>query len=529
VLNRLAAWMYQRMGRGYLHMFVLAELGASLTVGCLAVPLMLEFYRHTTGQLLNTLGLVAVAVLVGVGFALWRGRVHLEPLVKWWDSDQPSAEASVTAWDAATNYPMRSFRANSIWVSGIAAVPTVAFVTLELHLSANAIPILFLATLIPVAYGTAVNYAIAELMIRPITEEVAQTLPEDFPFTANGLLLQKRLKLLLPIFTSFVGFVVAALMSKHGSGTKTLAESVAAAVGVGFLFSFELTVLLGRSVTGPVRELRQGVSGIRAGDYSARVRVLTSDELGELSHDFNQMAVDLAEREKMRDAFGTYLDHDIVPLILSGRFPQEGVEVEVSIMFVDVRGFTAFAESAQAPEVVAELNSMFEVIVPIIREHGGHVDKFMGDGLLAVFGAPEGYEDHADRAVAAGLDIVHAVNTFDARLEVGVGINTGPVIAGSIGGGGRLNFSVIGDAVNIAARIEQFTRKTNDGMLISADTRNALSRDQEVISRGAIELKGKSLPMEVFACEAATQVSASTLRRAGEVLEQLRTQLRSRS
>jgi adenylate cyclase len=528
VLNRLVASIYARMRQRYMAVFVLAELVTSVAVAAIAVPLMLRFYHHSTTQGLELLGLVCAAVLVGVGYALWAGKSHLDPLFAWWDSSEPTPEQAVSAWDAATNWAMRSFRANSVYVAAIAGIPTVVFVALVLHLGAGATPVLFAATLIPIAYGTAVNYAIAELMIRPVTEEIALTLPEDFPFNANGLLLQKRLKLLLPIFTSFVGFFVAALMIRQGGGTKILAESVGAAVGVGFVFSFELTVLLGRSVTGPIKELRQGVSNIRAGDYSARVRVLTSDELGELSHDFNQMAVDLAERERIREAFGTYLDNDIVPLILSGRYPQEGVTVEISIMFVDVRGFTSFAEQAEATEVIAALNSLFEVIVPIVRDHGGHVDKFLGDGLLAVFGAPEGYEDHADRAVEAGLDIVHAVNTFDATLEVGVGVNTGPVVAGSVGGGGRLNFSVIGDAVNVAARVEEATRSTGDGMLIAADTRNALQRHQEVISRGSIELKGKSEPMEVFACEAATQVSASTLQRAGDVLDRLRTQLRAR-
>src|SRR5205814_10259130 len=168
------------------------------------------------------------------------------------------------------------------------------------------------------------------------------------------------------------------------------------------------------------------------------------------------------EREQMREAFGTYLDRDIVPIILSGNFPREGLEVTVSIMFVDVRGFTSFAERSEATEVVAALNALFEVMVPIVTRHGGHVDKFMGDGLLATFGAPEGYADHADRALAAGQDIVRADNHPDAELHVGVGINTGSVVASSIGGAGGRNFSIIGDAVNVAARVEAATRETGD-------------------------------------------------------------------
>jgi class 3 adenylate cyclase len=409
---------------------------------------------------------------------------------------------SISAWDAATNFPMRSFRANALCVGAIAAIPTIATIMLVLRLEIGTAAVLLIAAALPVAYATLLNYFIAEALMRPVVEEIAQRLPEDFPFEANGLLIRKRLKLLLPTFTAYVGLIVAALMTGH-RGTSGLALSVVAAVGIGLLFSFELTVLLSRSVTGPISSLRRGLAQIRAGEYDVRVPVVTSDELGELSHDFNLMAVGLAERERMREAFHTYLDADVAPLILSGNYPREGISVTVSIMFVDVRGFTSFAEQADAPAVVAALNELFEVMVPIVAEHGGHVDKFMGDGMLAVFGAPEGYADHADRAVAAGRAIVRAVNRPDSRLAVGVGINTGSVVAGSIGGAGRLNFSVIGDAVNVAARVEAATRTTGDDLLLTAATREALTGGLQCHSRGTVELKGKAEPVEVLACEPA--------------------------
>ena len=138
-------------------------------------------------------------------------------------------------------------------------------------------------------------------------------------------------------------------------------------------------------------------------------------------------------------------------------------------------------------------------MVPIVAAHGGHVDKFLGDGLLAVFGAPEGWVDHADRALAAGLEIVQAINTPGAELQVGAGINTGRVVAGSIGGAGRLNFSVIGDAVNVSARVEAATRDTGDDLLITTATRDALTIPRELVSRGTVPLKGKSEPIEVLA------------------------------
>ncbi len=498
MLDRLAREIYERLGHRYRLIFFLAEEGAALSVATFAVYLIASYYDPSPSDLLFLLVMGWVFTLSAVFWALWRGNPYLERVVAWQDSAAPSIGDSVAAWDAATNFPIRSFRANSLTVATIAAVPMIVLIELRLELPVTATPVLLLAILMPVAYATVLNYFIAELIMRPVIEDIAAVLPDDFPFKADGLLIRKRLKILLPIFTVWVGFVVAALMTGHG-GTPMLAWSVAAAVVVGLFFSFELTVLLSRSVTAPIAALRRGVASVRDGDYDARVPVVTSDELGELSHDFNTMAAGLQERERMREAFGTYLDRDIVQLILSGQFPKDGVEVTASIMFVDVRGFTTFAEQSEATEVVAALNELFETVVPIVSDHGGHVDKFLGDGLLAIFGPPEGFDDHADRAVAAGQEIVASVNRPDATLRIGVGINTGPVVAGSIGGAGRLNFSVIGDSVNVAARVESATRDTGDDLLVTQATRDALRRPLELVSRGTVELKGKTEPVEVLA------------------------------
>jgi class 3 adenylate cyclase len=174
--------------------------------------------------------------------------------------------------------------------------------------------------------------------------------------------------------------------------------------------------------------------------------------------------------------------------------------LDVSIMFCDVQNFTGFAEGADAQEVVEQLNEMFEVVVPIVVRHGGHVDKFVGDGLLAVFGAPEPFPDHADRALSAGMEIARAVDEGRAGpFRLGVGVNSGRVVAGSIGGAGRLNFSVIGDAVNVAARVEAATRGTCDTLLITADTRDRLRREVPLVPRGEAEIKGRAEPIELFA------------------------------
>jgi class 3 adenylate cyclase len=186
--------------------------------------------------------------------------------------------------------------------------------------------------------------------------------------------------------------------------------------------------------------------------------------------------------------------------VLSEGTDLAGEEVEVSILFTDVRGFTAYSERAGAREVVATLNDLYGSIVPVIRKHGGHANKFIGDGLLAVFGAPERHDDHARRAAAAALEIAELVREREDRLAVGVGVNTGTVMAGTIGGGGRLDFTVIGDTVNTAARVESATRQTGDDVLITEATLSALEDGAHAWEeRSGVALKGKRDTVRLFA------------------------------
>jgi adenylate cyclase len=190
----------------------------------------------------------------------------------------------------------------------------------------------------------------------------------------------------------------------------------------------------------------------------------------------------------------------------------KGEEVEVSVLFLDVCNFTAFAEETEPHLVVSELNQLFEAAVPCVHDNGGHIDKFVGDGLIAVFGAPERQSDHARRAVDAGRAIVDKVNGDDDNgegLRVGVGVNTGSVIAGTVGGGGRLDFTVIGDTVNTAARVEQLTRECDSDLLITEATRAALDEDDgDWEELPDVQLEGKREPVKVYAPAVTARASA---------------------
>jgi class 3 adenylate cyclase len=233
---------------------------------------------------------------------------------------------------------------------------------------------------------------------------------------------------------------------------------------------------------------------------SARVAVTSGDEIGQLARSFNEMLTGLGERERLRTAFGSYVSPDVAERVMAEGELLEGEDVEVTVMFVDIRDFTPFAERSTARETVTYLNDFFGLVVPIIERHRGHANKFIGDGVMGVFGAPERLPDHASRALAAALEIAAALEErYHGSLRVGMGLNSGPVSVGSVGGGGRLEFTVIGDAVNVAARVEQLTRETGDTILLTEAARCLLDGSVELEPRGEAPLKGKSDPVPVYA------------------------------
>src|SRR3954452_20519860 len=296
----------------------------------------------------------------------------------------------------------------------------------------------------------------------------------------------------LPIINIVSGVVVVGLASPDHSGLDQLGVGVLFTLAVSFTLSLELSILLLRSILGPLWDLRQGTRRVAEGDLTVRVPVLGTDETGALAGSFNQMVSGLAEREALREAFGAYVDPDLAERVLAEGTVLEGEEVEVTVLFVDIRGFTAFAEASGPQDVVERLNEFFELVVPVLSRHGGHANKFVGDGLLGVFGAPDRLADHADRAVTAALEVALLVReTYGDELRIGIGVNSGPVVAGTVGGGGHVEFTVIGDAVNTAARVEEITRQTGDDILITEATRclleDTVARFEE---RPTFELKG---------------------------------------
>ncbi len=516
MLDRALDWLYRRLGRKYWIALALGQGSVSIFV-VVASLAGIALFLHPSFDHFLLLAVVGSILAVIATFGSTLTSRHVYDLIEdWHDDPNPSDGKTVKAWRAASTVILTQYRTRGPIVNSVIVLPILVLAIVLLDLDWIGALALVLAVIAPSVWGTFLSYSAGEHLSRPIVADLAAALPVEFPFARAGLPISVRLKISLPAYTVISAMAAAAVVSGT-RGASGLLMTVLVSAAVGGVLATELAVLLCRSIVAPMERLGEGMRAVRSGDYSARVPVMSSDEIGELSHDFNRMAHGLAEREELRDAFSTYVDRSTVQLILSGRFPPEGVEVDVSILFTDVQGFTSYAETASAREVIGTLNEQFELMVPIIERHGGHIDKFIGDGMMAVFGAPEFFGDHADRAVDAAVEIADALRAQNHLLPVGLGVNSGLVVAGSVGGAGRLNFSVIGDVVNTAARVEAATRETGDALLIAADTKERLTR-HEVISRGTLPLKGKSEPVELFALRALVAEDRSPLARVRRIL-----------
>jgi class 3 adenylate cyclase len=417
---------------------------------------------------------------------MWR------PVWRWERGDRSEA-STIDAWTALATLPVEYIRRMRKYPFVFSYLPVIGFIVWKLKLPLYAFPILVVAGSVVVMGGLIIRFFVMEIVSRPTLERIAAYLPADFTIDAPGLPLRWRLLALAPVINVITGVVVAGLSGGHKGNLGALGISWLIAVGVSFTISLELTVLGLRSLASSLADLQAATDKIRRGDYSARIPVVATDETGKLAQSFNTMVEGLDERERLREAFGAYVDPGLAERVLTEGVDLAGEEVEASILFLDVRNFTAFAERAEPHEVVARLSGLWDLVVPVLLRHGGHANKFIGDGLLGVFGAPDRHPDHANRAVAAALEIARVVRSrYQSEVEVGIGVNSGPVVAGTVGGGGRVEFTVIGDTVNTASRVETATRETGDDVLITDATR-AVLRDGtfEFEERPPVPLKGK--------------------------------------
>lgn len=265
-----------------------------------------------------------------------------------------------------------------------------------------------------------------------------------------------------------------------------------------FLFSMRLT--------SPIERLVDVTRAVASGNFEVKSDVQTSDEVGELASSFDTMVTGLKERDKMRNVLNKFHGSHVADDMIKGDLQLGGSNKEVTIFFSDIRGFTKFSEGHTPEEVVNMLNEYFAIMVGIITENHGIVDKFVGDAIMAVWGAPNSSGDDQYYALKACLEMRLALDRLNklrlsrgtSEIRIGMGLHSGRAISGTIGSNERMEYTVIGDAVNLTARIEASTKSFGTDLLVSGDLLAAV--DEKFVSElaGEAEVKGKSEPIKMY-------------------------------
>lgn len=269
----------------------------------------------------------------------------------------------------------------------------------------------------------------------------------------------------------------------------------AVALGVGLL----ATSIFSRSLSDPLTALRAALRRVEDGDLDVRVTVNDATEVGYLQAGFNDMVEGLRERERVRDIFGRHVGEDVARRALEHGAGLGGEEREAAALFVDVIGSTRLAAQRSPTDVVALLNAFFDVVVDVVRAHGGFVNKFEGDGALCVFGAPIADDDAADAALAAAREMKERLAADVPELRAAVGVSAGVVVAGNVGARDRFEYTVIGDPVNEAARLSELAKDRPGAVCASGAALARASEEERARWTEADEvvLRGRSAPTQV--------------------------------
>lgn len=303
-----------------------------------------------------------------------------------------------------------------------------------------------------------------------------------------------------------------ALLGPLASGrmpTPETLDRLAAYLGVwslGLLVALYLARILSISILTPLQRILQSVSAVRAGQFGERISLRRPDEIGALAVAVDEMVEGLEQREAIKRRFRQYVDSVIAERLIAGDAAvTRGRRVRATVLFVDIRGFTTISEGREPEEVVRLLSTWFTTMTPIIRRWGGIVDKFVGDAILAVWGVPETGARDELCAVRAALEMLDALQGLNATLalqglplvRIGIGINAGEVIAGPIGTPDRLEYTVIGDTVNTAQRLEGLARG-DAPLLVTASVAWRIRHEIPVSRAQTVMLRGRQRPVAIY-------------------------------
>ncbi|HET8951075.1 MAG TPA: adenylate/guanylate cyclase domain-containing protein [Solirubrobacteraceae bacterium] len=483
----------RRIARRTTLLMIPAVVGANLT-GAIVVFSLITWVLplpdvHDRGTLLlvNLLAAaayVAVACVVGTVWGLARWRETRDWLVHDREPDEDERRT-------ALRVPLRHLHVSmTLWGIAVAGV-----FALNAPFSFLLAVVVAVTTLLGAVTTGAMTYLLAERIMRAASARaLAHGMPESpvLPGVTTRALLAWALGSGVPL----VGLIAVAIVALAGAdlSERELALSALVLGGVALLVGAIITWQAARAVADPVGSVRDALGRVEAGDLDARVPVFDGSDLGLLQAGFNRMNDGLREREELRDLFGRHVGEDVARAAAERGIELGGEELEVAVLFVDLVGSTSIAAERPPEEVVALLNEFFGVVVEVVEDHGGWINKFEGDAALAVFGAPLPLEDAAGCALAAGRRLAERIEDGLDGLEAGIGISAGRAVAGNVGAESRFEYTVIGDPVNEAARLCELAKEADGYVLASASALDRAGGEEAGRWREdeAVTLRGRS-------------------------------------
>ncbi|ADG77422.1 Adenylate/guanylate cyclase with integral membrane sensor OS=Tsukamurella paurometabola (strain ATCC 8368 / DSM / CCUG 35730 / CIP 100753 / JCM 10117 /KCTC 9821 / NBRC 16120 / NCIMB 702349 / NCTC 13040) OX=521096 GN=Tpau_0786 PE=3 SV=1 [Tsukamurella paurometabola] len=448
---------------------------------------------------------LVVPLYIGIAFVLGAtiGTVRIVQSLRWSiRREEPTAAQA----KAALTAPWRLTALQAVLWAGGTVIMTVGYGSIDPEL----IPKIALVTGLSGVVVCAISYQITEFALRPAA---AQALEAGFRAPRRGRLrMRAATAWAIGSGVPILGIVLVAAFGTFRDDTTKLDIFVAvAALGAIALLTGPLLTLLNTdTLVAPLRVLGNAIRKVRDGETDVTVRIFDGSDMGELQAGFNAMTAGLAERERLRDLFGRHVGREVADAALGLGVQLGGSEQLVSVVFVDIVGSTTLARQKPATEVVELLNRFFEVIVTEVEANDGLVNKFEGDAVLAVFGAPLPHPDPAGGALRAARGIAARLPAAVPDLTAGIGVSHGTVVAGNVGAIERYEYTVIGDPVNESARLSEVAKR-DTSLPVAAEAAIVAARESESqhwVFTDAVTLRGRDVPTRLYAPGSSTSTSS---------------------
>ncbi len=445
----------------YAAALVLAQLLAAVEISALVLPLRHDFVGQADTVFAADTLIAATALSVfGVGAAIGYAVVVVDHKLRWYTTGQPPSARDLV-------FVEQFLRHQSALMATIWAVSGAVLIVINRDGGWVAAALIGMAVLLGLTTSTGAALLFVQRSIRPITAAVMGSTPGRD--TAPGVLPRLLLMWLMTSALPTIGIAVVVIMRSNGwivQKTASIEIAVIVLSVISVFVGLRGMAIVAVSISDPVRDVVAAMAQVERGQMTTTVDVYERSEIGRLQSGFNRMVAGLAERDRLRDVFGRHVGADVARRAVAEPGTLTGEVREAAVLFVDLVGSTQLAQSRSPAEVAEVLNHFFAIVVAAVDERHGLVNKFQGDAVLAVFGAPLPSSHAASDALATARALTVALRRLPV-VDFGIGVSAGPVFAGNIGAEHRYEYTVIGDAVNEAARLADRAKTVDERALCS--------------------------------------------------------------